>query len=528
LRFKSSFIIISVLVFIGLLLPNFALEVKALNNEKVDYIFCDANILTIDESNPIAEAIAIKEGSIHAIGHTEEILEDYFTDEGNTINITGYTIMPGIIDGHTHLLWSSLYSGIKTLEEAQELALSYGYTTLIEKALDDWERDIQPLIDAELNDQLHLRVNVFPGYNLAILDEENKTIISSNWFPERNPVLDNERMLRVPGIKIFSDGAGGGERGIPATSIPWPQEVLDEIGSSSKYGDLYFNQTDLNSIVKNITDAGFRCAFHSMGDRAIETVLNAINYSLEGETNDNYRHQIEHNSILREDLITKANELNTIHSVRGYYPTYYQEAYASTYNETFIEWNVNRYSLPSLGIHAYLETDFTLEIYVEGDNSSSRNINPFLHLWGLVTRRAIDVNGTIHQPVPWLAEHEISIDQALRLVTIEGAYAVSQEDYIGTLEVGKFADLIIISDNPKGFDEDKIKDIEVYLTMVGGKIEYQKSGKVFPTLPSPLQDFIIPGPVGALTIFSIFLGVCLVLRKMLIMKKGKLSESESN
>jgi len=504
-------------VFNGFLLPNIALQVKPLNKEKVDYIFYNADILTIDDSNPIAEAIAVKQGLIHDLGLTNEILEDYFTDVGNTINITDYTIMPGIIDGHTHLLWSALYSGIKTLDDAQELALSYGYTTLIEKGADIWERDIQPLIDAELNDQLRLRVNIFPVYNLAFLDEENKTIVVSSWFPEKTPILDHERMLRVPGIKIYTDGAAGGARGLPAISIPYPQEELDLLGSSSKYGDLYFNQTELNSIVKNITDAGFRCAFHSMGDRAIETVLNAINYSLEGETNDNYRHQIEHNSLLREDLINKAIELNTIHSVRGYYPTYYQEDYAAAYNETFLEWNVNRYSLPSLGVHAYLETDFTLPIYVEGDNSSSRNINPFLHLWGLVTRRALDENGTIHQPAPWLAEHEITVEQALRILTIEGAYAVSQEDYMGSLEVGKFADLIVISDTPIRFNKDAIKDIEVFLTMVGGKIEYQKPDKIFLT-PTPPQD-LITGPSEALIIFSTILGICLVLRKKLITKK---------
>jgi predicted amidohydrolase YtcJ len=324
-------------------------------------------------------------------------------------------------------------------------------------------------------------------------------------------------MLRVPGIKIYSDGAGGGARGLPAISIRYPQEELDLLGSPSKYGDLYFNQTELNSIVKNITDAGFRCAFHSMGDRAIETVLNAINYSLSGNPNDNYRHQIEHSSFLREDLINKSIELNMIHSVRGYYPTYYQELYASAYNETFLEWNVNRYSLPGLGVHSYLETDFTLPIYIEGDNSSSRNINPFLHLWGLVTRRALDENGTIHQPAPWLAEHEITVDQALRMLTIEGAYAVSQEDYIGSLEIGKFADIIVISDTPKNFIEDVIKDIEVFLTMVGGKIEFNKPGIIL-SIPSPPLD-LITGPSEALTIYATILGIYLVIRKNLKKRK---------
>ncbi len=513
---NSKLIAVLLLSFIcyTLLLPNFSslipIDAKALNRENVDYILVNANILTLDETNPVVGAIAIKDGLIHALGSSQEILQDYMTKEGNIFNINESTIMPGIIDGHTHLLVSALTSDIKTLAEAQEFALSYGYTTLLEKGADGWERDIKPLMDAEQNDEMRLCINIFPIYNLAWL-EEDKPVVVSKWFPEREPILDHDRMLRVPGIKIYTDGSKGGFLGLPALSIPYPQEV-------NEYGDLFFTQNELNSIVKDITDAGFRCAFHSMGDRAIETVLNTIEYALEGETNDNYRHQLEHNSFLREDLITKVSELNTIHSVRGYYPTHLQHAYTSVYNETYMEWNVNRYSLPGLGIHAYLETDFTIELYVEGDLTHSRNINPFLHLWGLVTRRSMDKNGTIHQPEPCLAEHEISVDQALRMMTIEGAYAVSQEDYLGTLEVGKFADLIILSDDPMKIDLDELKDLEVYLTMVGGKIEYKKEGITFPIVP----DFpAIFGPDVGLILLSMILGISFVLGKTLLIKKRK-------
>jgi len=92
-------------------------------------------------------------------------------------------------------------------------------------------------------------------------------------------------------------------------------------------------------------------------------------------------------------------------------------------------------------------------------------------MWGLVTRKAIDENGTIHEPDPWVAEHEITVVQALRMMTNEGAYAVKQENYLGTLEVGKYADLIVIDADPLTIDEDDIKDINVMLTMVNGKID---------------------------------------------------------
>jgi hypothetical protein len=68
------------------------------------------------------------------------------------------------------------------------------------------------------------------------------------------------------------------------------------------------------------------------------------------------------------------------------------------------------------------------------------------------------------------------------MMTIEGAYAVGQENYIGSLEAGKYADLIVISDDPLTTNPDNIKDIEVLLTMIDGNIEYLKSSHSFPII----------------------------------------------
>ncbi|MFW9965461.1 MAG: amidohydrolase [Candidatus Sifarchaeia archaeon] len=479
--------------------------------DEVDYIFYGANIITLDEQNPLAEAIATKTETIVAVGTDEELLETYHTKNPiNTIDLNGLTIMPGFVDGHTHMLGSALWTGLTNLTHAQDIALSYGYTTIVEKSVTDLE--FEPLLLADQAGELRLRVNMFPCYNAASLDEERETIILEMWYNARPPILEHDAMLRVPGIKIFADGAGIGDRGAPAVSVPYSPEAMEYLESvtDSEYGDLYLDQQELNTAVKSIQDAGFRAAFHTMGDRAIETVLNAIEYALDGESNSIHRHQIEHNSFLKPDLITKADQLDTLHSVRGYFPTYWQSENEDWYNSTVCEWYVNRYSLPDLGIHSYWETDFSWAVY--GNNSTSRNINPFLHLWGFVTRSAIDENGTLHRPVPWVAEHEISVIQALRMMTIDAAYIVSQEDYIGTLESGKFADLIVISDSPLDVNADELKDLEVYVTMVGGNIEYVKDGSDFAdlTITPVLPSFLLPTLV---VIPIVVLLVLIVLRK---------------
>ncbi len=477
--FNKKHVPILFLVFIIflLLIPIFSDSILAHTNPntvvEVDFIFSNANIFTIDEMNPVVEAIAIKDGLIISLGDTSEVLENYTTTlPENSYDMNGLTIMPGIIDGHTHLIISALGNDSISLEEAQQKALSFGYTTLNEKNADNWLNDTQTLLNAEAAEELILRLNIFPAYNLPILDEFNETIIVENWYPTHGPILDHSRKFRVPGIKIFIDGAYG-NRGIAAMSVPYTPELLAIYQSSSLYGDLYFNQTDLNEIVDTIHDKGFSCAFHAMGDRAIETAMNAIEYALNGTVNESDRHQIEHNSFMRGDLIAKAISLNTIHSVRGYFPTYWQDEDEGLYNSTLLEWYANRYSFPGLGIHSYLETDFAWSGYVVDDVTWTRNINPFLHLWGLVTRKAIDENGIIHEPHPWIAEHEVPVQDALRMMTLEGAYAVKQEDYLGSFKIGKYADLIVLTDDPINTDVDLIKDIKVMLTMIDGKIEYQ-------------------------------------------------------
>lgn len=472
-----SFLPVLVLLVCPFIIP--AINQADTSPQIVDYIFCNGNIITIDETNPLVQAITIKDGLIAGLGSTDAILQNFATVNETTYDLDGRTIMPGIVDGHTHYMASLFWIGeTETIYESQIIALANGYTTLNEKSIDMGE--FQWLQEAEQNGTLRLRVNAFLIYNYAWL-ENNESVLVEHWSPDLEPLLDHDRKLRVPGFKIYLDGAYG-HRGFPAVSDPYTQEMIDLWGIINPYGDLYFNQTELNSIVDSIHDRGFSVATHAMGDRATETILNAIEYALNGTDNDNARHQIEHNSFIREDQTVKALSLNTIHSVRGYFPTYWQQEYADLYSSIWMERTVNRYSLPGEGLHSYLETDFGfLHGYDEDNWSKSANIRPFLHLWGLVTRKAIDENGTIHTPDPWVSEHEISVEMALRMMTIEGAYAVKQEDYIGSLEEGKYADLIVIDDDPLTMNVDGLKDINVLLTMVDGKIEFLWASHTFPT-----------------------------------------------
>ncbi len=434
-------------------------------NAKADLIFHNGTILTMEDGFPTTSAIAIRGERILAVGDDDAVLA--LADDGTQrIDLQGQTLLPGLADGHSHIF--KVPEGM-TLDEVQDLVLSYGFTSVNEMSS---VGHLEQLLQAEANDELRLRINVFVSYNNSYLDDDRNMTLVKYWYPEHGPILDSDRMLRVPGIKIFVDGAGTPARGCPAmrdpyteisTSADWFQQAC-----GSEYGDLYWSRAELNQVVADAQAAGYRVSFHAMGDWGIETALDAIAFALDGQSNTIYRHQIQHSSMLESDLLQRYVEEDTISSVRGYFNTCDQDTYDN--HEA-----ANRYDLPGLGVHAYLETDARW-VHDVNDPTWSSTLNAMVQLYGLVTHQQLRADGTACMPDPWVAEHVISVDQALYMMTYEPIYAVSQEDVLGTLSPGKYADLVILSADPHLVDPNDLKDIEVWMTMVGGQVEYCKPG----------------------------------------------------
>ena len=100
-------------------------------------------------------------------------------------------------------------------------------------------------------------------------------------------------------------------------------------------------------------------------------------------------------------------------------------------------------------------------------------MNALYGIYAAVTRRTLDDKN----PNGWIPEQKITVDEAVRAFTWGSAYAEFQEDVKGTLEIGKLADLIILSQDLFKLDPSKVADMKVSLTMVGGKVVYQEPGQ---------------------------------------------------
>ena len=111
--------------------------------------------------------------------------------------------------------------------------------------------------------------------------------------------------------------------------------------------------------------------------------------------------------------------------------------------------------------------DAGVHLAIGSDAPSTPFYNPQASLGGAMTRY------TFNQ-TPIASEQGLDIWEALRAHTIEGAYAGHQEMVLGSLESGKFADLVVLSQDPLTVEPEEIKDIKVLMTMINGKVEYQE------------------------------------------------------
>ena len=421
------------------------LSVPVVTTQASTLIFYNGTVLTMDADQPAAEAVAVAGDLILAVGTDEDILALQVADT-LVVDLQGRTLMPGFVDSHTHIFNDAgRYLGSNDYEGAQELALRNGITTLG----DMWVTpDFLAAMQA-MDDSGRLRVRT----SLYLLYTTNCGELTGDWYRQFAPTREPGEMLRIGGVKIFADG---GSCGHDALSFELPG-----VG----YGDLWFTQDEMNTMVADIYAAGYQLVIHAAGDRAVEQVLNAIEFALDGQPNT-LRHRIEHNSIVGPDLIRRYSEVGAVVTIHGAYPLCVADPPPPEYQDW--EWPYRDLMLANPEAH----------IAWHGDYPWVGPASPLLHLYSMVTSREIISDDRTECDDPaWWTGRTFSVDEVLPMMTIEGAYALFRDKEVGSLEPGKFADLIILSGDPTTIDPNAIRDLEVWMTMVGGRVEWCAPGR---------------------------------------------------
>ena len=397
-----------------------------------DIIIHNGEILTMEQSPAQVEAIAIQNATIFAIGDENDILA-MAGPNTRFIDLEGRTLLPGFIDAHSHHMGDANLIN-QTAEESIESVLRAGWTSISELFVNQDRLDELRFLDE--HDNLRIRVNAY--LPLSWLHDR-----FGDWYKAYQPGQEFSSKLRIGGVKIFMDG----------WYTTWNH---------------YFDQDELEPLIQEAHDEGFQIAIHSVTDNATDVVLDSLESVLGGESNDLYRHRIEHLVLLRDDQIERLSNLRIIASFQllWFNSDWMQLDHFQILQEhshLAARWR----DLLQAGVPSQGSTDFPWTL---GEiRSATKAIS------SAVTR--IGEQGL--PPTDWMLNQTLSVEQTLRLITIDAAYGTFQEDIKGSIKVGKLADLVILSDNPMTVPESDLANLEVLMTMVGGVLEYSAPGHQF-------------------------------------------------
>jgi hypothetical protein len=252
-------------------------------------------------------------------------------------------------------------------------------------------------------------------------------------------------MLRIGAVKFLADGSAS-ERTM-SRSTPYT-------GSPDDYGILTATQEEIHAAVADAVAHDFRIGIHANGDVAIDMVLNAYERVLEGWEGENPRFRIEHCSLVNDSLLRRIKTAGVVPAPFYTYAYYHGNKWAE-YGEEMMESMFAHRSFLDHGIPVAPASDFTPGPF-----------EPMMAIQSMVTRK--DTQGRV-----WGPSQRISVAEAMRICTMNGAFASFEENIKGSFTPGKLADITILDSDPHDVDPDRIVNIRVLQTILGGRTTYE-------------------------------------------------------
>jgi predicted amidohydrolase YtcJ len=251
-------------------------------------------------------------------------------------------------------------------------------------------------------------------------------------------------MLRIDSVKFFADG--GMTSATAAISTPYR-----EVGTT---GVMIWDGEELADSMWEAHAAGLRIATHANGDRAIEQVLQT--YELLAQRAPGQRHRIEHLALPTDDHLRRCAALGVMAAT--------QTVFLPAMGATFRRYMPERYIPRAYGVRAMLAAGLTVALST--DAPVVPDDNPLLGL-----KAAIDRHD--HVGAPLGAEQAIRPDEALWAYTQAGAILSGDESNRGSITPGKWADLVVLSGDPLATPPERLLELRVEQTYVGGRLAYE-------------------------------------------------------
>ncbi len=257
-----------------------------------------------------------------------------------------------------------------------------------------------------------------------------------------------DEMLRWGALKGFVDGSLG------STTAWFYAPYLDDPTTSG----LLVNDTGkLRTWILDADAAGLQVGVHAIGDRANDWLLDVYEEAISRKGNNSSRFRIEHAQHLSEKAITRFAPLNVIPCVQPYHAIDDGRWAAKRLDDERLK---RTYAFRSLWqAHARLSM---------GSDWTVAPLSPLEGIYAAVTRRTLDEKN----PEGWYPEQKVTVEQALTCYGANNAYAGFQEDILGRLRPGMLADFVVLSEDLFSIPAEKIRDVKVIATYVGGKKVY--------------------------------------------------------
>jgi len=328
----------------------------------------------------------------------------------------------------------------RRIESGGKAALAVGLTTVSDLGIGQAEADAYRALQRE--HRLPLRVAAFwTGVDPRL----------PQWLAA-GPWASDDRFLTLRGVKLYADGALG-SRGA-ALLEPYSDDPAN-------VGLLVNSGETLERIARESIRAGFQVGIHAIGDRGNLLAIDALEAAFEGRPRPDARCRIEHVQVARADDMARMGRLGIIASMQ---PTH------ATSDMPWAETRLGAHRLPRAyawrtalrsGARLALGSDFPVE-----------KPDPLLGFYAAITRQ--DVHG--NPPGGWLPDQILTREEALRGFTLDAAWSLFLDDAIGSLDIGKRADLVVYERDPMTEPALDVATTRVDWTVVDGRIVYQREG----------------------------------------------------
>ena len=327
------------------------------------------------------------------------------------------------------------YEISRNLVEGTQLAVASGLTTIHGASVTGYE---------EIQRRLKL-------YEVGLLRIRINEMVSEAAAKKLGKPLNYENKFFVRSVKTLADGALG-SRGA---------HFLEEYSDYPGYcGEPRLTEDKITQSATELLKIGFNMRIHCIGDAANRTAINAYESALKasGLNGKDVRFALEHCQVLTKEDVPRLAKLGIVASMQPLHAIEDMHFAEARIGPKRLKYAYIWSDLLNLGVVVATGTDYSVSPY-----------NPFYTLHAAVTRQDRDNN----PPGGWIPEQAMTREEALRAATMGGAYVMFAEDILGSIEVGKLADFVVIPVDYMTIPAEDIWKIKPEMTVIGGEVVYK-------------------------------------------------------